>query len=201
MTTPTQRGVFASIKITVITAMLASSQIACAYNATALLNVIGGATSKKSNFEPGTTYSLCFVPDGPSCEELIVNSIGKLKGSLLIQAYSFTSPGIAQAVVRAHKRGVDVRVIVDKSQISEKYTAATFLKNEGISVWVDSTPAIAHSKVMILDQEAIFTGSFNFTRSAQERNAENGIVIQGDVGVVKAYTENWQKRLRVSSPF
>lgn len=201
MDTPTKRGVFASAKIAFITAILASSQIACAYNATALLDAFGGSTSKKSSFEPGTTYSLCFVPDGPSCEELIVNSIGKLKSSLLIQAYSFTSPAIAQAVVRAHKRGIDVRVIVDKSQMSEKYTAATFLKNEGIPVWVDSIPAIAHSKVLILDQEAIFTGSFNFTRSAQERNAENGIVIQGDASVVKAYTENWQKRLRVSSRF
>lgn len=201
MDTPTRRGVFASVKIAFITAMLASSQIACAYNATTLLNAIGGSTSKKSSFEPGTTYSLCFVPDGPSCEALIVSSIGELKSSLLIQAYSFTSPTIAEAVVRAHKRGIDVRVIVDKSQVSEKYTAATFLKNQGIPVWIDSKPAIAHSKVLILDQEAIFTGSFNFTRSAQARNAENGIVIQGDARVVKAYTENWQKRLRVSSPF
>lgn len=155
-------------------------------------------TASPKQFVPGTTYTLCFVPNGPGCEKLLVDTINNTKQSLLIQAYSFTSAPIAEAVVRAYKRGVDVRVIVDKSQVSERYTSATFLKNAGVPVVIDTKPAIAHNKVMVFDQQAAFTGSFNFTRSAQDRNAENGMVLRGDVAVVKAYTDNWTTRFNSS---
>lgn len=158
-------------------------------------------SAKTKQFAPGTSYTLCFVPNGPACESLLVNIISNTRSSLLIQAYSFTSPPIAEAVVNAFKRGVDVQVIVDKSQMSEKYTSATFLKNAGVPVVIDTKPAIAHNKVMIFDQQSVFTGSFNFTRSAQNRNAENGMVIYGDADVVKAYTNNWTTRHQLSSAY
>lgn len=152
-------------------------------------------------FASGTSYALCFVPDGPSCENMVVNAIRNTRQSLLIQAYEFTSAPIAKAVIEAHNRGVDVKVIVDKSQVSSKYSSATFLSNAGIPVVVDAQPAIAHNKVMIFDQQAVFTGSFNFTKSAQERNAENGIIISGDGLLVKDYTDNWVARRKQSSPY
>ena len=158
-----------------------------------------GTLPPKIEFKQGAAYAICFVPDGPACESLLVDRINQTKSSLLIQAYSFTSQPIAQAVVNAHKRGVKVQVILDKSQRSERYTSATFIKNAGISVAIDTKPAIAHNKVMIFDQAEVFTGSFNFTKSAQERNAENGILIAGDSNVVKAYTDNWNARLREST--
>lgn len=127
--------------------------------------------------------------------------IGRTRQSLLIQAYSFTSAPIAKAVAQAKGRGVDVRVIVDKSQVGDRYTVATFLKNAGVPVWVDDRPAIAHNKVMIFDQAAVFTGSFNFSKSAQERNAENGLVLRGDASLVQAYTDNWMARAKASSSF
>jgi len=130
-----------------------------------------------------------------------VAEIGRTRQSLLIQAYSFTSAPIAKAVAQAKGRGVDVRVIVDKSQVGDRYTVATFLKNAGVPVWVDDRPAIAHNKVMIFDQAAVFTGSFNFSKSAQERNAENGLVLRGDASLVQAYTDNWMARAKASSSF
>lgn len=158
-------------------------------------------SAQTKQFAAGTSYTLCFVPDGPGCERLLVDAINGTKQSLLIQAYSFTSPPIAEAVVNAHKRGVDVRVIVDKSQVSEKYTSATFLKHAGVPVVVDTKPAIAHNKVMVFDQQAVFTGSFNFTRSAQDRNAKNGMIIRGDMALVNAYTDNWATRFKQSSAY
>lgn len=141
------------------------------------------------------------MPNGASCQKLLVDTINQTRKSQLIQAYSFTSPAIAEAVSQAHKRGVDVRVILDKSQVSEKYTSATFLKKGGIAVVVDTKPAIAHNKIMVFDQQAVFTGSFNFTRSAQDRNAENGVIIRGDAALVKAYTDNWTTRYGLSSAY
>lgn len=157
--------------------------------------------TRTATFDSGATYTLCFVPDGPSCEQLLIERIHQTRNQLLIQAYSFTSPKIADAVKQANARGVDVRVVVDKSQVREQYTSATFLKNSGIPVWIDDRPAIAHNKVMIFDRTAVFTGSFNFSRSAQERNAENGIVIAGDRDLVNEYVKNWEVRRKVSVPY
>ncbi len=155
--------------------------------------------AKTMKFDQAATYTLCFVPDGPSCEQLLINMIDNTRSSLFIQAYSFTSAPIAKAVVAAKKRGVDVEVIVDKSQNSERYTVVTTLTNAGIPVFVDTKPAIAHNKVMIFDQTSVFTGSFNFTASAQKRNAENGIVITGDPSIVKSYSSNWLARYQQST--
>lgn len=149
-------------------------------------------------FAPNASYTLCFVPNGASCQQLLVDAINGTKKTLLIQAYSFTSAPIAKAVEMAHNRGVDVRVIVDKSQATEKYSSATFLKNAGIPVVVDNKPAIAHNKVMIFDSQAVFTGSFNFSKAAQFSNAENGMLVRGDAAIVKAYTDNWNTRHQLS---
>ncbi|WP_454765810.1 phospholipase D family nuclease [Cupriavidus campinensis] len=166
-----------------------------------LADALTAPTARPSQFAAGSTYTLCFVPDGPSCQEMLIDAIHGTRRKLLIQAYSFTNAQIAKAVADAHHRGVDVRVIVDKSQVSERYTSATFLKNAGIPVVVDTKPAIAHNKVMVFDDQAVFTGSFNFTKSAQERNAENGMLIRGDAAVVKAYTDNWRTRFDQSSAY
>lgn len=149
-------------------------------------------------FAAGAGYTLCFTPDGPSCEQLLVRSINQARSSVLVQAYSFTNKSIAQAVAQAHARGLDVRVILDKSQRTEKYTAATYLRNHGVRVWIDQKPAIAHNKVMIIDQQHVFTGSYNFSSSAEIRNTENGILISRDPNITKRYTDNWIDRVRVS---
>jgi len=148
-------------------------------------------------FAANASYATCFTP-GQDCEGLIVKEIRRAQKSILLQAYSFTSAPIAKALMEAKQRGMDVRAILDKSQRREKYTGATFLKHAGIPVVIDERPAIAHSKIFIFDQQSVLTGSFNFTQSAQKRNAENLIVIKGDANLVRAYTDNWNARWSVS---
>lgn len=133
--------------------------------------------------------NLCFSPNG-GCTDMIVNEINNAKKEVLVQAYSFTSAPIAQAVVNAHKRGVAVDVILDKSQESERYSSATFLKNAGVTTLIDHKHAIAHNKVIIIDQRIVITGSFNFTKAAEEKNAENAIVIESPQLTAK-YRENY----------
>jgi len=134
---------------------------------------------------------LYFTP-GDSPTAAIVETLDKAKESIHVQAYSFTSPPIAAALKRAHDRGVSVKVILDKSQKTEKYTSATFLTHAGIPVWIDSKHAIAHNKVMIVDRTIVITGSFNFTQSAEERNAENLLIIS-DGRIANQYLANWEK--------
>ncbi|MDP1689660.1 MAG: phospholipase D family protein [bacterium] len=124
------------------------------------------------------------------------------RSEILVQAYNYTSPPILQALANAKAGGkVDVRVILDKSNEQERYTGATFTHNHGIPVLIDNKVAIAHSKVIIIDEIHVLTGSFNFTRSAQARNAENVILIKNDPAIAKRYRENWQSRAGVSRAF
>lgn len=152
-------------------------------------------------FAPRASYRLCFVPDGDPCDALLAEAIGAARRVVRVQAYLFTSAPLAQALRRAHERGVEVRVILDQSQVSDRYSVATYLRHAGIPVAIDRKPAIAHNKVMIFDDRAVFTGSYNFTKSAATRNAENGILIQDDPALARAYVENWTTRLQASEPY
>lgn len=129
----------------------------------------------------------------------IVKEISSAKESVWIQAYSFTSTNIARSVVLAHQRNVKVKVILDSSQRSERYTVATYLRNNGVTVTYDDAHAIAHNKVIIIDGRTVITGSYNFTKAAEERNAENIVVIH-DPMIAWQYGTNFTTHLLHSSP-
>jgi len=146
------------------------------------------------------TVEVAFSPNGGGAN-LIIKAIGETKKTIKVQAYSFTNADIAKALLEASKRGVNVRVVLDKSQETEKYTSATFLANSGVPIRIDDDFAIAHSKIMILDEENVITGSFNFTKAAEERNAENVLVIRGNKELAKLYSQNWQWRWDASEAY
>lgn len=145
------------------------------------------------------TWSVYFSPKGGSTDA-IIKELDNAKISILVQAYSFTSAPIAKALLISHKRGVKVEVILDKSQRTEKYSSADFLVNSGVPTKVDATHAIAHNKVMIIDGEIVTNGSFNFTRAAGEKNADNLLMIQNK-DLAGRYAENWQKHARHSEVY
>jgi len=140
-----------------------------------------------------------FSPRG-GCTELIVAELAAARQSVLIQAYKLTSSAIAKAVLAAHRRGVDVRVILDSSQQTDKYSASDFLSRAGITTLIDAEHGIAHNKVIIIDGQTVITGSFNFSRAAEEENAENLLVIR-DGPLAAKYTANWEAHQRHSRPY
>jgi phosphatidylserine/phosphatidylglycerophosphate/cardiolipin synthase-like enzyme len=161
-----------------------------------LWSSLGLATDLTLNNTPVQVY---FSPNG-GCTESIVKEIDAAKSEILVQAYSFTSAPIAKALTGAFKRGVKVEAILDKSQRREKYTAATFLANAGITTFIDDKHAIAHNKIMIIDKETVITGSFNFTKAAEEKNAENLLIIRNK-DLAKIYIDNWDKHREHSEPY
>ncbi|MDD4892476.1 MAG: phospholipase D family protein [Candidatus Rickettsiella isopodorum] len=151
------------------------------------------AISKSNNY---ATIQVCFTP-GQNCTKEITDVIDAAKKSIFVQAYSFTSSPIAAHLVAAKKRGVMVNVILDKSQTTQKYSASRFLVNQHIPCWIDYKPAIAHNKIMIVDEKEVLTGSFNFTKAAQNKNAENLLIIN-DPTLAHLYLKNWERRRSVS---
>lgn len=141
-----------------------------------------------------------FSPSG-GATDAVVREINAATTQVLVQAYSFTAAPIAKALVDAHKRGVKILAVLDKSNQTEKYSAATFLVNAGIQTLIDDRHAIAHNKVMVLDSATILTGSFNFTKQAEKRNAENLLVIKDAPELVTAYEANVQAHAAHAHPY
>lgn len=160
---------------------------------------------------------VCFTP-AENCTRAVVEQIGAATASVDVQAYNFSSQPITDALVNAKRRGVAVRVILDESDVCFKATLkaaksgrsyvcrkadkghADQLVQAGIPVWVDTIAGIAHNKVMVLDGIRVLTGSFNFTPSAQARNAENLLVVR-DGPLADKYLFNWQSRAAVAVPY
>lgn len=166
-----------------------------------LLPIPALATSKPTP----ATVETCFTPGPESCAEQIADRIDEARSSVRVQAYYLTQPLILRAIATAKRRGLDVSVILDKSQDRQSsarshYTGATYLAHADVPVWIDKAPAIAHSKVIILDDRIVLTGSFNFTKAADTRNAEN-VVIIGSREVAELFTRNWEARRSVSRRF
>lgn len=130
-----------------------------------------------------------FSPQGGVADE-VISQLNQAKREIRVQAYSFTHSGIAKALVDAKRRGVDVEIILDKSNRRDKYSAADFTAHAGVPTFIDAKHPIAHNKIMILDGETVMTGSFNFTKQADQKNAENLLVLHSKE-LAKAYLSNW----------
>jgi phosphatidylserine/phosphatidylglycerophosphate/cardiolipin synthase-like enzyme len=121
----------------------------------------------------------------------IIKVIDASEREVLVQAYGFTHNGIAQALVRAHQRGVVVRVLLDKKSASSNRFVIGVLENAQIDVRQDGKHAIAHNKVMVIDLSTVITGSFNFTNSAATRNAENFLILKSE-DLAQQYRLQWK---------
>ncbi len=150
------------------------------------------------------TAQVAFTP-GDDAGALVVEAIGKARKQILVQAYSFTHKGIAEALAEARRRGVDVRMIADRQQMETIATSLVdWLAEQGVPVWIDADHAAAHNKVMVIDNgtadAAVITGSFNFTHAAQYRNAENLLILRGHGTLAEAYAANWRRHRIHSLP-
>lgn len=140
-----------------------------------------------------------FSPNG-GAQEAVVKEINGAKKNIFVQAYSFTNQPIAKALVEAQHRGVSVYMILDKSNQTAKYSAADFTDHFGVDTYIDDKHAIAHNKVMIIDKVTVITGSYNFTRAAENNNAENLLVIHS-AQLADAYFANWAEHQKHSVPY
>jgi len=151
------------------------------------------ATSSSDPVLIGTSeIDLCFTPPS-GCGKVIADLISKANESIYVQAYGITSTAIVNELISARGRGVKVRVLLDKSNLQDKYSKMRLLREAGIDVSIDKVAGIAHNKVIIIDLQKVVTGSFNFTKSADSRNAEN-VIIVNDKEIAKRYLQNWLSR-------
>lgn len=163
---------------------------------------IGGTYFQASPVTVGTdstSIQVRFSPGDP-CLNFIEAAIAKARDTILVHAYGFTSSTVAEALIKAHERGVSVQILVDRSQLTAKSTKVHRVAEKGILVLIDGVPGIAHNKVMIIDDGYVLTGSFNWTDAAEKRNAENLLLVK-DKNLNKIYRKNWNRRASNAQAF
>lgn len=143
------------------------------------------------------TVEVLFTP-WDDAERALLRAIGQARRSIHVQAYTFSSRNIGHALGEAKRRGISVEMLVDREQVTRnQHSLVHTLHDSGISVWFETRYAAAHNKVMIIDGEdpdpVLITGSYNFTFSAQARNAENLLILRGNAPLARAYLDNWRR--------
>jgi phosphatidylserine/phosphatidylglycerophosphate/cardiolipin synthase-like enzyme len=142
---------------------------------------------------------VCFEPE-EDCTAFAVDAIDRAETQILVNAYGLTTSSRAVgALVRAKQRGVDVKLIADRTTPCESKSGIDPLARAEISIWIDHTARIAHSKSMVIDGKVTLTGSMNWTGGAAH-NSEN-LNLVASTTIAAAYAGHWHQRLALSSPY
>jgi len=137
-------------------------------------------------------YELGFSPGGGSLK-VVLDAIASATSSLHVACYEFTSSEIATALEAAAHRGVEVRIVADYKASRDRYSQIPLLRRSGIPVRLDRRYEIMHDKFMVIDDDAIETGSFNYSEAAARHNAENALWEWKVADKAAVYATEWRR--------
>lgn len=151
------------------------------------------------------TVEAAFTP-WDDAEGALLRAVGAARKAIYVQAFLFTSRPLARALVDAHQRGVAVAVLADREMAAKgDNSQIPKLAAAGIPVRLEVRYQSAHNKIVLVDPEeahnAVVTGSYNFTYSAQARNAENLLILRDNARLARAYLANWRRHRDEAQPY
>ncbi|KAF6672774.1 phospholipase D family protein [Pantoea sp. EKM21T] len=143
--------------------------------------------------------SVGFSPEG-TAQALILSFIHSVAGSADVAAYDFTSVPIAESLSQLARSGVPVRIVADEKKSHDRWSLVNKLACSGVQVRTDAQYSIMHNKFIVTGNNGVQTGSFNYTSSAEKRNAENALVIRDNPKLVQQYQNEFNRLWTESSP-
>ncbi|NQT39451.1 MAG: hypothetical protein HQ581_18285 [Planctomycetes bacterium] len=129
---------------------------------------------------------------GDACPQRIVHLLGRATRKIDICVFTITDDRIADAIAEAHRNDVAVRIISDNDKAEDRGSDIDRLRRRGIAVRVDRSEYHMHHKFALFDDDTLLTGSYNWTRSAADRNAENFIVTH-DRRLTRAFSQAFER--------
>ncbi|MFQ5684056.1 MAG: phospholipase D family protein [Candidatus Binatia bacterium] len=159
------------------------------------------------NVLAGMAVQACFSPLG-DCSSYIGRMIGQARTEILVAVYAFTSDDLAWALVKARRRGVKIRVVLDREFDKERRSSkGSFLEQQGLLVRRvsglsserrDRGPGLMHQKFAVIDRSVVVTGSYNWTLSADNINDENLLLFRDAGPLAEEYRKEffrlWEKK-------
>lgn len=139
----------------------------------------------------GVDVECYFAPEDDVYKELEAEIDGA-RASIDFMAFSFTSRDLAEAMAKRGRDGVRVRGIFDTQQAASRYSQDEYLAEKGATVYLDRNPHVMHHKVIVVDGQTVVTGSYNFSKSAEEKNDENVLIIHS-ADIAKEYLREFEK--------
>ena len=139
----------------------------------------------------GTEITTLFSPKSETIPPLI-DEIRSAKKSIYFMAFSYTHDELGEAMMDMYESGITVRGVFDEKQIS-RHSKYAKMEEIGMQVRIDESPGTMHHKVIIIDEQTVITGSYNFSRNAETNNSENLLIIKNNKGIGKAYMEEFHR--------
>jgi phosphatidylserine/phosphatidylglycerophosphate/cardiolipin synthase-like enzyme len=136
-----------------------------------------------------------FFSPGEECRNAIIQRINGAINQIGICVFTISDDRITDAIVTAHKKGVNVKIITDNDKSWDEGSDIKQLAKVGVPIKMDSTPNHMHHKFMVVDSKALLTGSYNWTVSAMRYNHEN-ILITEEAGVVRSFLKEFDNLWR-----
>lgn len=140
------------------------------------------------------SLDLYISPNG-GAQQAILDAVGKARHRVRFMAFAFTDPALAEAMV-ALGTNVTLQGVFDSCQL-DMYTQMGYLRRHGCHAWRDGNQALLHHKVILVDDDTVITGSFNFTRHAERENNEALAIIRSPA-LAAAYEAEFQRMLRAA---
>ncbi|WP_202634192.1 phospholipase D family protein [Rugosibacter aromaticivorans] len=173
--------------------------------ALASISIAVKADAKESTVAATGSVEALFTP-WDDAEGAIIRALAEAQQSIHVQAYLLTSRSISQALIAAKARGVTVAILADREMVENgKNSQVPTLAAADIPIRLETRYAIAHNKIILIDASTphgiLITGSYNFTWSAQARNAENLLILRDNPALLQRYLNNWQRHHAEAQPF
>jgi phosphatidylserine/phosphatidylglycerophosphate/cardiolipin synthase-like enzyme len=150
----------------------------------------------------GASFPLAVFSPGGGTMDMILSAIRASRSTIAIAMFSFTQQEVADALLERKQAGVQVRLVVDLSQSRTSPTVIDFLRKNGFDLRLSSgkgSLGVMHNKYAVFDGALIETGSYNWTKNAEENNFENAD-FSNDAPLVSAFAKNFESLWNVAKP-
>ncbi len=131
-----------------------------------------------------------FCPED-NCEKKVLEELEKAEENIYFMVFTFTSENIGNKLVEKHEKGIEIKGVFEKFSANTQYSEYKKLNENNINVKTDKNPDIMHHKVFIIDNKTVITGSYNPTKSANEKNDENILIIH-DENISKEFLKEFE---------
>ena len=140
-----------------------------------------------------------YFSPGPDCRVAIEQAMETALDELLICVFTISDDRLSDAIQRAHRNGLTVRVLSDNEKMDDRGNDIERLAASGVNVRIDRSPEHMHHKFMVVDGQTVLTGSYNWTRSAETRNEENLVVLDDPI-LAGRFAEKFERIWNLSDP-